>query len=82
MHWLQIESGSSMNYILSILIALSIALMTPNVSSLIKLSNKDNDYKLKQFLYSNSFKVTFAGIIFGLSLIGLNKVQTFLYFQF
>lgn len=81
-HWLQIESGSSMNYILSILIALFIALMTPNVSSLIKLSNKDNDYKLKQFLYSKSLRVTFAGIIFGLSLIGLNKVQTFLYFQF
>ena len=81
-HWLQIDGGTSLAYIASLFIAFVLVLVPPNASRLINLLGQDNNSQLKTWLYGSYTRAIFLGVIFSLSLIGLNKIQTFLYFQF
>ena len=81
-HWLQIETGSSLGYIISLVLAFLIVMIPSNAARLVGLLSPGRELELNKFLYSNFSRIAFVGFIFGLSLIGLNRVQTFLYFQF
>lgn len=81
-HWLQLESGSSLGYVVVLVGAGLIALLAKNVARLVVLAQEGQQLARATFLEQNKIIFFFAGMLLVLGLVSLSRVQTFLYFQF